>query len=129
MEKTLFRKITSRILRHSGFQVKMNKNTHEYELFDSSPDPVLYAKPIIIEEAGVIENYLCFRVYNNLNEHHQKLYDRMINRFTRLASSINISFENESEPIFNDEQLEKIGELLTEYDTEQGETNEKQNNE
>lgn len=117
MEKSQFRKITSRIVRHSGFTVKMNKARGEYEFFDSgSPQPVLYCKPIIINEAEVVENYLCFRVYNKLTEAQEKLYNRMINRFTRLAPSINISFEDENEPVFNDEQIEEIDKLATEYD-------------
>ena len=118
MEKREFRKLTSRILRHSGFKVKMNRLTQEYEFFDnSSPDPVLYCRPILINEAEAIENYLCFRVEQELDDNNKKLYDRMINRFTRLGPSINISLENESEPVFTDEQLEKIGELLTEHET------------
>ena len=127
MEKTQFRKITSRILRHSGFTVKMNKETHEYELFDTSPMPTLYCRPLQIEEAGVTEDYLCFRVLNKLNETHEKLYKRMINRFTRLAPSINISLEDESEPVFTDEQLEKLDELITEHEGES--TNEEENHE
>lgn len=130
MEKVQFRKITSRILRHSGFKVKMNKATHEYELYDSSPTPTLYCKPIIMEsetQEAEMENYLCFRVLEELNENHKKLYDRMINRFTRLAPSINISLENESEPIFNDEQLDKLGELLEEYENK-GDNNDSENN-
>ena len=119
MDKTQFRKITSRILRHSGFSVKMNKTTHEYELFDDgSPTPTLFCKPLTITEAEAKEDYLCFRVLTSLDEKQEKLYNRMINRFTRLAPSINISFEDESKPIFNEEQIEKLYDLLTEYDTE-----------
>lgn len=121
MDKVQFRKITSRILRHSGFQVKMNKENHEYELLDSSTEPTLYCKPIILEEDGTIENYLCFRVINKLSEGQEKTYNRMVNRFTRLAPSINISFEDESEPVFTDEQIEKIEELLKEQGVEQNE--------
>lgn len=120
MDKTEFRKITSRILRHSGFITKMDKITKEYELFDKSspsPTPILYCRPITISEAEVIENYLCFRVENKLNETHEKLYKRMINRFTRLAPSINISLEDETEPVFTDEQIEKLEQLITEHET------------
>ena len=126
MEKTQFRKITSRILRHGGFQVKVNKETQEYEFLDSSPQPILFCKPITIEEAEMVENYLCFRVFKKLTESQEKLYKRMINRFTRLAPSININFEDESEPVFTDEQLEKLETLIEEYETK-GEPNEKQN--
>lgn len=130
MNKTQFRKLTSRVLRHSGFQVRMNKATKEYELCDSSPAPFLFCKPIIMTEAEVTENYLCFRVLNKMTANQEKLYQRMINRFTRLAPSINISLEDESEPIFTDEQFEKLDELLTEHEPKQGEPHEdEQNNE
>ena len=128
MEAKAFRKLTSRILRHSGFTVKINKETHEYEFLDkSSPSPVLYCRPITdLNEKAENEYFLCFRVLSDLNEDNKKLYNRMINRFTRLAPSININFENESEPLFTDEQIEKIGKLLDEYN--QGEnTDEKEN--
>ena len=127
MEKKDFRKLTSRILRHSGFKVKINKNSGEYEIFDTSPQPILFCRPVIINEAEVIENYLCFRVENKLTETQEKLYSRMKNRFTRLAPSVNISFEDETEPLFSDEQLEKLDQLLTEYDTNEGENNDTQN--
>lgn len=127
MNKTEFRKITSRILRHSGFITKMDRITNEYELFDeSSPTPILYCRPIIINEAEVIENYLCFRVENKMNEKQENLYKRMINRFTRLAPSINISLEDESEPVFTDEQMEKLEQLITERETK-GDANGEEN--
>lgn len=124
MDQKAFRNITSRILRHSGFTVKMNKENHEYELFyNSSPQPVLYCKPITLDgetPEAEIETYLCFRVLEALTDEQEKLYNRMIKRFTRLAPSINISFENETEPVFDEEQLEKLEQLFNEYEIEGG---------
>lgn len=127
MNRTDFRKITSRILRHSGFITKMNKQTGEYELFDnSSPNPVLYCKPILMTsdtDEAEIENYLCFRVNTALSENNEKIYNRMINRFTRLAPSINISFENEEDPVFTDDEYEILSQIVEEHDTK-GESHE-----
>lgn len=125
MEKSNFRKITSRILRHGGFITKMNKETKEYELFEAEGDttPTLYCLPVIEEEDGKLENYLCFRTEQQLNDNTQKLYDRLVKRFTRLAPSIIITFENELEPIFSDKQIEIIDQMLSDNNIEIKETN------
>lgn len=130
MEKSEFRKLTSRILRHGGFIAKVNKVSNEYELFEKQADkPTLYCLPVREPaEDGSVENYLCFRVDQPLTEEAEKLYSRLINRFTRLAPSIIITFENELDPVFTDEQLKIIDELVKEYDieiNEGDETNEK----
>lgn len=125
MEKSNFRKITSRILRHGGFITKMNKETKEYELFEAEGDttPTLYCLPVIEEEDGKLENYLCFRTEQQLNDNAQKLYDRLVKRFTRLAPSIIITFENELEPVFSDKQIEIIDQMLSDNNIEIKETN------
>ncbi len=125
MDKSNFRKITSRILRHGGFITKMNKETKEYELFEAEGDttPTLYCLPVIEEEDGKLENYLCFRTEQQLNDNTQKLYDRLVKRFTRLAPSIIITFENELEPIFSDKQIEIIDQMLSDNNIEIKETN------
>lgn len=125
MEKSNFRKITSRILRHGGFITKMNKETKEYELFEAEGDttPTLYCLPVIEEEDGKLENYLCFRTEQQLNDNTQKLYDRLVKRFTRLAPSIIITFENELEPVFSDKQIEIIDQMLSDNNIEIKETN------
>lgn len=113
------RKLISRLLRHSGFEVKMNKDSHEYEFFKDTEQPILYCKTVIEEsedEGNNKEIYLCFHVLDNLSEEHQKIYDRMVARFTRCAPDININFENWAEPVFTDEQESKLEELLNEYD-------------
>lgn len=127
MDRKEIRKLISRLLRHSGFEVKVNKETHEYEFFNNQEQPILYCRQVIEEpeqEGGEKEVYLCFRVLENLSEENQKIYDRMLNRFKRRAPMININFENEAEPIFTDEQKEKLEQLIEEYNTE-GDTNEK----
>ena len=125
MDKSNFRKITSRILRHGGFITKMNKETKEYELFEAEGDttPTLYCLPVIEEEDGKLENYLCFRTEQQLNDNAQKLYDRLVKRFTRLAPSIIITFENELEPVFSDKQIEIIDQMLSDNNIEIKETN------
>ena len=119
MDRKEIRKLTSRLLRHSGFVVKMNKSTNEYEFFNEGSDqPILYCRQVIEEpeqEGGDQEIYLCFRVLESLSEANQKLYDRMVGRFSRRASMININFENESEPVFTEEQEAKLEELYNEY--------------
>lgn len=129
MEPKAFRKLTSRILRHSGFIVRMNKKSQEYEFFyNSSPTPIIYCRPITdLNEKAENEYFLCFRVLSELQENPKILYERMIKRFTRLAPSINISLENESEPVFTDEQVEKLDQLLDEYDNKGENTDEKEN--
>lgn len=132
MDRKSLRKLISRLLRHSGFEVKMNKSTHEYEFFKDLEQPILYCKQVIEEpetEGGDEEVYLCFHVLESLSVEHNKIYERMIARFNRLAPQININFENWSEPIFTDEQEEKLVELLNEYDNKGDENNEEQSSE
>lgn len=114
------RKLVSRIVRHSGFTVRKDKLTDEYNFSDdSSPEPVLFCKVINLEsEKAEMETYLCFRVLEPLTDNRQKLYNRMIKRFTKLAPSFNISFEDESKPIFTDEELERIDSLYDEIEIE-----------
>lgn len=112
MEKE-FRKLTSRILRHSGFIAVVNKETKEYELkLNSESEPVLFCKHLIVEN----EKFICFRVNSELSEEASKLYQRIVNRFGRLDPSVQISFENELEPIFTDEQLQVIEEMVKEFE-------------
>lgn len=122
MDAKSFRKLTSRILRHGGFNTRSNKITEEYELFLNSEEPILYCRMINIQEGDILENYLCFRSDRPLNEEEEKLYNRMVKRFTKLGPSINISFEDESKPIFTDEQMDTLESLLDSYNT--GDNNE-----
>lgn len=117
MDVKSFRKLTSRILRHSGFITHSNKSSREYELrLATESEPILFCKMISIEEGGTLENYLCFRVSHKLSEDEQNLYNKMIKRFTRLGPSINISFEDETEPVFSDEQMNALESLINEYE-------------
>jgi hypothetical protein len=126
MNEQFFRKLTSRVLRHSGFTAKINRDTKEYELSDESGSgPILLCKPAIDTTNGESEYYLCFYLTRAFSPEQEKLYKRIINRFTRLAPSVNINLENLFDPIFTDEEMEKIQELVN----EKGEDNEaKQNN-
>lgn len=125
MDVKSFRKLTSRILRHGGFITHSNKLSREYELrLATESEPILFCKMVNIEEEGTLENYLCFRSVRKLNEDEQNLYNKMIKRFTRLGSSINISFEDETEPIFSDEQMDTLESLINEY--EKGDKNNEQ---
>lgn len=117
MDVKSFKKLTSRILRHSGFITHSNKITEEYELKSAAEsEPILFCKMINIDEDGNLENYLCFRAIRKLTEDEEKLYNKMIKRFTRLGPSINISLEDETEPPFTDEQMETLESLIKEYD-------------
>lgn len=126
MDDKFFKKLTSRVLRHSGFTTKINSETKEYELCDESGnDPILLCKPIIHKEEDVVEYYLCFSLTREFSTNSEKLYQRMINRFTRLGPSIMINLEKLFDPLFTDEELEKIEELVN----EKGDNNEtKQDN-
>ena len=122
------RKLISRLLRHSGFEVKMNKETHEYEFFKDSEKPILYCKIVIEEpedEGTEKEIYLCFHSLETLSEEHQAMYNRLVARFTRRAPQINYNFENWSDPVFTDDQETKLEELINEYENKGDNTDEK----
>lgn len=114
MDEQFFKKLVSRVLRHSGFTTRKNKHTGQFELYDGGPEPILYCQPVLEKEGESNEYYLCFTISTKLSENSQKLYDRMIKRFTRLGPSINISLENLLDPAFTDEQLEQLEELVNE---------------
>ena len=125
MDDKFFRKLTSRVLRHSGFQVKINRETKQYEIYDESgANPILYCQPLIDREGDTVEYYLCFSLDREFSTKSEKLYQRMINRFTRLAPSVMINLEKLFDPLFTDEQMEQIEKLVDEHDQEKGEHNE-----
>lgn len=125
MDEKYFKKLVSRVLRHSGLTTKINRSTRQYELYhDSSPEPVIYAQPIIEREDEQLTYYLCFTFPQKLDQNIQNFYNRIINRFTRLAPSLNITTENLDEPIFDDQQMEIIEQLVNENKGESDETRE-----
>lgn len=116
MDKIQFRKITARILRHSGFITKIDKATKQYIMYNSNtPESLLYCKPIIEETEDGTENYLCFTSEGALNTADEALYRKIIGRFSRLAPNVGISFENLNEPAFTEEQEEIVNNLSQEY--------------